>query len=515
MVETIEPNVLEEDLIRSCIKISGPSETQDEKKAELPLREVDTLICSFQNIMKIDNLMGLQNLVKLQLDNNIISRIQNLEHLSNLQWLDLSFNNISKIEGLDTLTKLKDLSLFNNNIETIENLDNLTNLNILSIGNNNINKLENVLYLRRFRKLRLINLAGNPICSDGEYRPYVLSHIKDLKYLDYRMVSENAVNQAKEHYQDELLIIEENEQKEENEKKEKEAESHKAELMRNANLEGIPTLFDDMLKEDPEYNTLRRVPDLLNPLGEFHNKWSSLTEDFSQQVLQQYEKKENERKDWDVIVKNFTGGKDKEARELILEFKRAKKYTFRELRDDPSYAETKAQPLRVANIELRDKLMNLELEIVEALEQLYNDLDTNYSTLVEQNKVNYNTYFTQLRDLENAWFEAVTGQAMQHLEQYQAGELEDLDTDTRTLLQDKEMLLNSIQSSHDAHTSKIDALEDMLVTNEVNNTTDMLSSIDEWIRQQNRERINEITSLIERQSREIEEAIAIDEPLID
>ena len=83
------------------------------------------------------------------------------------------------------------LSLFNNNIETIENLDNLTNLNILSIGNNNINKLENVLYLRRFRKLRLINLAGNPICSDGEYRPYVLSHIKDLKYLDYRMVSEN------------------------------------------------------------------------------------------------------------------------------------------------------------------------------------------------------------------------------------------------------------------------------------------------------------------------------------
>ena len=76
MVENIEPNVLEEGLIRSCIKIAGPAETQEEKKAEFPLRDVETLICSFQNILKIDNLLGLENLVKLQLDNNVISKIE-------------------------------------------------------------------------------------------------------------------------------------------------------------------------------------------------------------------------------------------------------------------------------------------------------------------------------------------------------------------------------------------------------------------------------------------------------
>ena len=97
--------------------------------------------------------------------------------------------------------------------QKIENLNNLTNLSILSMGNNNITKIENVLYLRRFRNLRLIKLAGNPICNDTEYRPYVISHVKNLKYLDYRMVSEQAVNAAKEHYQDELLEIEENETK--------------------------------------------------------------------------------------------------------------------------------------------------------------------------------------------------------------------------------------------------------------------------------------------------------------
>ena len=76
MVETIEPCVIEEDLIRSCVKISGPIEAKEDKTKQIALREVDTLICSFRNILKIDNLMGLENLVKLQLDNNVISKIQ-------------------------------------------------------------------------------------------------------------------------------------------------------------------------------------------------------------------------------------------------------------------------------------------------------------------------------------------------------------------------------------------------------------------------------------------------------
>lgn len=80
---------------------------------------------SFRNILKIDNLIGLESLTKLQLDNNIIKKIENIGkgalspnssrlieyvffffprpsgHLTNLTWLDLSFNNIQTIEGLE------------------------------------------------------------------------------------------------------------------------------------------------------------------------------------------------------------------------------------------------------------------------------------------------------------------------------------------------------------------------------------------------------------------------------
>lgn len=61
--------------------------------------EVDTLMISFKNVQRMDSLLGLERLTKLQLDNNVINKIENLAHLVNLKWLDLSFNNIQKIEG--------------------------------------------------------------------------------------------------------------------------------------------------------------------------------------------------------------------------------------------------------------------------------------------------------------------------------------------------------------------------------------------------------------------------------
>lgn len=53
-------------------------------------------------------------------------------------------------------------------------------------GSNCIARLESVSYLVRFSNLQLLNLAGNPLAKDADYRSYVLSHLKHLSYLDYR-----------------------------------------------------------------------------------------------------------------------------------------------------------------------------------------------------------------------------------------------------------------------------------------------------------------------------------------
>lgn len=46
----------------------------------------------------------------------------------------------------------------------------MANLNVLSLGNNLIKDLTNIMYLRKFKSLRLINLSGNPIAQEVDYK---------------------------------------------------------------------------------------------------------------------------------------------------------------------------------------------------------------------------------------------------------------------------------------------------------------------------------------------------------
>jgi hypothetical protein len=55
-----------------------------------------------------------------------------------------------------------------------------------SAGKNCLSQLTATSYLVRFSRLELLNLAGNPLAQDQDYRSYVLSHLKHLRYLDYR-----------------------------------------------------------------------------------------------------------------------------------------------------------------------------------------------------------------------------------------------------------------------------------------------------------------------------------------
>ncbi|RXN19781.1 dynein regulatory complex subunit 3 [Labeo rohita] len=187
-----EPKVIDEEMLQQAIEEQGPQGQAGDiaKKEGIQYEDVLQLRLDYRNILKIYHLWHFTTITKLQLDNNVIERIEGLENLTNLIWLDLSFNNIEVIEGLDSLVKLQDLSLFNNRISVIENLDTLQNLHILSLGNNAVAQLENVLYLRKFKNLRTLNLAGNPICDEEKYKIFVTAYLPDLVYLDYRLLDE-------------------------------------------------------------------------------------------------------------------------------------------------------------------------------------------------------------------------------------------------------------------------------------------------------------------------------------
>mmetsp|Transcript_14227 Transcript_14227/g.17915 ORF Transcript_14227/g.17915 Transcript_14227/m.17915 type:complete len:544 (-) Transcript_14227:205-1836(-) len=155
---------------------------------------------SFLHIRQISNIESFKRLTTLKLDNNYITKIENLSSLVNLTWLDLSFNQITTVEGLEHLTNLADLSLYHNRIKTIppKSLDAcISTLQCLSLGHNLITTLTandvsaSLCHtLRRFHKLRVLTLRGNPATSQNpqQYENTVLAHLPSLKYLDYRAI---------------------------------------------------------------------------------------------------------------------------------------------------------------------------------------------------------------------------------------------------------------------------------------------------------------------------------------
>ena len=108
-------------------------------------------------------------------------------------------------------------------------MDNLTKLQVFSIGNNNIPTLESVslffyfilvectcihadkddklsiqilqlAYLMKFENLRVLHASGNPVFKLFNYKNYCLAHLRNLKYLDYRLVDPESVRRISEIY---------------------------------------------------------------------------------------------------------------------------------------------------------------------------------------------------------------------------------------------------------------------------------------------------------------------------
>ncbi|GBF93015.1 flagellar associated protein [Raphidocelis subcapitata] len=367
----------------------------EEKRRQLPFSEVEVLAFSFRNLARITSLKGLESLTKLQLDNNKITRIENIGHLTNLTWLDLSFNRITAIEGLEALTRLRDLSLFHNKISTIGGLDGMADLNVLSIGQNNISKLSAIGYLRRFPRLQLVNLAGNPVAKDPSYRSFVLSHLPHLVYLDYQRVPPGDVAAAKEAHQDELLEIQEREDTAAHEAGAAAERAAHAALMEEANLTGVESLVDDVTASDPEWPKLAAIPGLTEPWGDIRDKWRLASEEFKLVILEAHGRKRAESAEFRAALEAALAERDGEARRQITEYEKARKAVARTVADGAPDAEERVLGAKVRLMALQEALLELDLDSVDAAAQLCQEYDRNNTELAEANKLQFNSFFTQ------------------------------------------------------------------------------------------------------------------------
>ncbi|KAL1499335.1 hypothetical protein AB1Y20_011542 [Prymnesium parvum] len=498
-----EPAVIDEELCRRCLgttkpKLAASDSTQDAKKEALSFREAKMLLLSYHNILRIDNLAGFDNLVKLQLDNNIIEKIENLGHLRALEALDLSFNNISEITGLDNLTSLTNLSFFSNHISTISGMDTLHKLQVLSLGNNMIKNLDAIMYLRPKKELQAINLVGNPFCQETEYRAYVLSHLKYIKYLDYRLVDEQAVSAAREQYQDEILDLEEAEQAAVVSAQADEERAEKIRRRGDANIPGMDRLFEEvMVSGDGEMDRLRSMQTFDEMLVQLKEHVDQVVDEYVATILSHHELKLQEKQLFDEALGKAKAEASVESMAEIAKYSKLQKRSLAKVMDDATeHPHAVLQTLHKANEALYEKLMGLEITQAERYAETIKTFEGSYDELTKRTLEQTQALFGRLREMESEYHEKIINAGLEVLERVASSDVETFPEEARVLLGDKDTLMGAITVAHDTRVANLDAKEDELRQREEKALASLMDQVHEEEYMRNRIRVIEVWKLI-------------------
>jgi hypothetical protein len=517
MVHTIETTVIDEDIIktayeeqRAATRKDGASELKQEPLSMAQIvQEATELRLSFRNIFRIDNLEGFEKLTTLCLDNNIIEDIVNLSHLVNVQWLDLSFNNISVIQGLEKLTKLTDASFYNNSIMEIQGLDNCMDLNCLSIGNNSIKSLDNLMYLRKFKKLRLLNLEGNPVCHDPEYRMFVLAHIKYLKYLDYGLLSEADVVAAKEQYQDELLELEENEGIEDAAGERETQRKKQTSVLLKANLVEVETLFVEMFQKDTEIGKLKQFPGMSELLEDYRANFNALSEQFKVQGLERLDKRTTEYDMYTKALVEMQTENEATCVGTIEAFNRRKKHFFAELEKKDLIEQADFADLRREVAEMGEILLDLEMQVVQKAEDMIDVLENQFIDMKAVSLDAQQNWFRGVEAMEDAFFSGTTALLPVLLDNSQNDLLGDAVIDeVKNMLRDRDSCMGAATSSHDIHLGRLLEAEDEMREKEVAIFNGLVDGQRETEYKRNRTRVMEVEHLLNMNYLEMDDMIA-------
>ncbi|XP_016308057.1 dynein regulatory complex subunit 3 [Sinocyclocheilus anshuiensis] len=507
-----EPKVIDEETLKQAIEEQGPQgQAGDISKNEgIQYEDVLQLRLDYRNILKIYHLWHFTSLTKLQLDNNVIERIEGLENLTNLVWLDLSFNNIEVIEGLDSLVKLQDLSLFNNRISVIENLDALQDLHILSFGNNAIAQLENVLYLRKFKNLRTLNLAGNPICEEERYKTFVTAYLPDLVYLDYRLLDEQTRETANTKYKYAIEGMQQTELQKQQAMEAQKISNEELQLHKDAFVEFLngPQLFNSMFDEDPDGEKLALLPGMEALIESFKNKTEALCVQIFDAGLTQHAQRMAEVESFFTCSREAVADNRQKAAQIAADFESSRRQKIVEMHQitDVELLEDHISSCQEQANQLFETLMSLELQLVDQLEDIFKDFERNISDMVGGFIEYVQGIFAQCRDLENQHHEQQLEIALATLEKVVKNELEEeIPDDMAMLLVDKDTVTNAVSASHDTHLLKIDNREDELLTRINNWMSGLLKSIHDEEVKRNRKRISEIRNYVSYVKDELED----------
>lgn len=125
------------------------------------------------------------NLTELKLNNSIVPSLRDLgTSLQNLKILWVNRVGLEDLSGISSLLNLTEFYANYNNVTSLLPLDFNDKIEILDLEGNDIEEMTNIDYLETMSNLKDLNLSGNPVALQREYRENIGKKLKGLEILD-------------------------------------------------------------------------------------------------------------------------------------------------------------------------------------------------------------------------------------------------------------------------------------------------------------------------------------------
>ncbi|XP_015116477.1 dynein regulatory complex subunit 3 [Diachasma alloeum] len=498
------------------------------------LEEVKELRIEFLNIISLEHLWPMKSIRKLTLSHNCIERIEKLEDLVELRELDLSFNRISVMEGLGHLLNLEILILSGNDIQRVEGIDDLHNLKILSLANNKIDSWDHVMYLRKFKQLRSLNIQGNPCMHQDGFTDYVIAFIPQLVYFSYRMVTEEQKDKSREIHRLSIAKTEESETNlQRSESKTKAIEEKKVKDFA-AFVENLDDgeFFNSLFERDEENTMFKKI----NMITEgVYEKYRTKINEISREIYEFGNSKQVERAKELAMFKKTVEDEQNlvkiTARRLMNEIENRRNQILDDLRkkasdnsdnhpDNGTPGKVSDQEDSMLSIELREaqktteefnrflsskwtKLMYNEVVLHEQMGDVLESFTNNMSGAIGDFVDFVKERFSQMRRAKEDYREDVD----RIINSYTTGISLDGETvaeDVKELLENSETLNDSLTASHELREYLIDSRETTMIQRAESWLRDLIDQIESHENSRHRSRILEISHFLQFQRESLE-----------
>jgi len=143
--------------------------------------------------LPINNMKYKTACTELHLADRGLDKIRGFEDFICLEVLWLNNNKITSLNHLDSNFRLKFLYMSNNKVFTLvgSSLRNLRNLEVLLLANNQLTDLsQQINELVKLPFLRQLELIGNPVCEESNYRLFMIHSMPGLQVLDRHVITD-------------------------------------------------------------------------------------------------------------------------------------------------------------------------------------------------------------------------------------------------------------------------------------------------------------------------------------